>query len=76
VIARFHVEYCLYQGPSKDEGQGARGTTGASKELRADMREGFVELSGQDVVSWYTPWQNLYLVVAQVQQPYAWHSSI
>ncbi|KAA6427368.1 MAG: hypothetical protein FRX49_02032 [Trebouxia sp. A1-2] len=54
------------EGPSKDEGQDARGTAGASKEVHADMGEGAVELSGQDVVSWYMPWQDLYLVVAQV----------
>ncbi|KAL0018276.1 hypothetical protein WJX77_003271 [Trebouxia sp. C0004] len=54
------------EGPSKVGGQGARGTTSARKEMQADMREGVVELSRQDVVSWYTPWQNLYLVVAQV----------
>ena len=51
VTARSHVECCLHQAPSKDEGQGV------------------VEFSGQDVVSWCTPWQDLYLVLAQVYCP-------
>ena len=69
------MDHCLYQVPSKVDGQGSRETTSASQEIQAEMREGVVKFSTEDVVAWCMPWQNLYIAVTQVEHPYAWQSS-